>query len=121
MKKRTVVVAWLFFVYSLITFLIMMSTINHYESFHSWIFRTLGVWAVQCPLWIALLKKKWWAWSILLVAFAAMNVWGVCIVFISAFHHLHQIPIRVLGLLIFGVFPFWILLTDRPSTWCAAE
>lgn len=126
LKKRTNTVAWIYLVYSAISFLslpIAFMIFRHKPG--SWLYNVPGalVWA----FWIPLLGRRVWAWWSLVAAYAAMSVWYVWAIaqtpgYFAAQHKVlanpwHALIPGAVMLVLIVLIPLWALLTDRPSGW----
>lgn len=107
MKIRTLVISYVLAAYTLFVCCIMLSIPKHFSL-------RMFVLAVQWPLWIALIKKKSWAWAGLTIIYALLLLHGLWNAVISG---LHVKPLGLLVMLLVVILPLWALLTDRPSSW----
>lgn len=137
MKTRTIIVSSLFIVYSLMMFWGAITVVVQVadRGYSVWMYRDILIWALQWPIWIGFLKKKIWAWWVLVAIFILMvpesiwNIWKFVVSWSCTFHSLPAVWSRpfsqkwfylLLALLEFLAPPtlaLWILITDKPSTW----
>lgn len=123
MKTRTWVVAWIFLIWSAFLCLVFVNTIVS----HHWVPYRMLWYAIQWPLWIALLKRGVWAWWPLVAMYALAALTGLVTIIRTPGDYLAHPNVttslaRLLAVYIgyFAIFvglPLWILLTDPPSGW----
>ena len=128
MKPRTRFLASFLLVYSAIAFIALVGTLQHYGGAPrtakgiAWgLLGLLLFWGLQWPFWWAVVKRKAWAWWVLVVGFAGFGILGFLSSIQYLLTHLHEgvaqsVAIAVGDVLIYGGVA-WLLLTDRPGGW----
>ena len=131
MKKRTLIIAWVFLVVmgyqSIIRLLAIPGTYVHIHRLPWWFLWQIAPDLLQVPFWSALTRQKRWAWWPLVVILGLMLTrTAVSLVRMPVYCSahpamLHDLP-RLLAwgvgmVLVMFALPLWTLLTDRPSRW----
>jgi hypothetical protein len=131
MKTRTRVAAWVFAVLTsygfVMSLLAIPGTFLHTHRVPWWLIWGMLPWMVACPLWIALLKTRAWAWRPLVAINTVVGFLGISyIARMPGYYSSHpKLPHNLYAMLALNVIwaaltvclPLWVLLTDRPSGW----
>lgn len=128
LKKRTRIIAWIYMVISVYSFLCILQMIcrMHSSAFPWYATAQAFLWGNQWPFWIGLLKRQSWAWSALVSGYFLISLSWAYSIGDSLIHggpkmgpHISAVT-SGLGwacVLAVVVLPIWALATDRPSGW----